>query len=371
MTEPDFVPIVPRRITQLADLVGASRVARVTTVAQRLLERVGPRTLWHVNSTATGGGVAEMLHALLGYVVDLGVETRWVVIDADGDFFALTKRLHNRLHGAPTGHGFDDADRSLFDAVSARNADTLVAAVRPGDMVVLHDPQTAGLAPALVKHGATVVWRCHIGIDRQTPVSLDAWDFLRADILPAQAHVFSRATYRPDFLPAATTAVIPPSIDPFAIKHQELDAPTVIAILQAAGLLVGKPDCPPVYAARDGSSAVVVRGAEVVADELPRPGVPLAAQVSRWDRLKDMAGVMKAFAEHVVPSGPGYLILAGPQINGVADDPEGAEVYNECLTAWRELPLDARRRVMLANLPMADVDENAVMVNALQRYATV
>src|SRR5262249_54294977 len=71
------------------------------------------------------------------------------------------------------------------------------------------------------------------------------------------------------------------------------------------------------------------------------------------------------------PSGPGYLILAGPQINGVGDDPEGAEVYNECLTAWRELPRDARRRVMLANLPMADVDENAVMVNALQRYATV
>jgi trehalose synthase len=93
-------------------------------------------------------------------------------------------------------------------------------------------------------------------------------------------------------------------------------------------------------------------------------------QVSRWDRLKDMAGVMRAFADHVVPGG-GYLMLAGPAVSGVADDPEGAAVYGECLLQWHDLPPAARARILLVTLPLDDIDENAAMVNALQRHATV
>jgi trehalose synthase len=66
-----------------------------------------------------------------------------------------------------------------------------------------------------------------------------------------------------------------------------------------------------------------------------------------------------------------HLVLAGPAVAGVSDDPEGAEVLAECQAAWEELPEDLRRRVHLAVLPMDDVDENAVLVNALQRHATV
>jgi trehalose synthase len=91
-------------------------------------------------------------------------------------------------------------------------------------------------------------------------------------------------------------------------------------------------------------------------------------QISRWDRLKDMRGVMLAFAD-LVPDG--YLILAGPQTAGVSDDPEGAEVYAECAATWTRLPAPARRRVMLASLPMEDFERNARIVNALQRYAAV
>ena len=103
----------------------------------------------------------------------------------------------------------------------------------------------------------------------------------------------------------------------------------------------------------------------------PGPDDPVLLQVSRWDRLKDMAGVMRGFADHVVPSGGGYLMLAGPAVTEVSDDPEGAAVYGECLLQWHDLPPAARARVLLVTLPLDDIDENAAMVNALQRHATV
>ncbi len=94
-------------------------------------------------------------------------------------------------------------------------------------------------------------------------------------------------------------------------------------------------------------------------------------QVSRWDRLKDMAGVMRGFADHVAPVGDGYLMLVGPAVTDVSDDPEGAAVYGECLLQWRDLSPAARARILLVTLPLDDIDENAAMVNALQRHATV
>jgi trehalose synthase len=103
----------------------------------------------------------------------------------------------------------------------------------------------------------------------------------------------------------------------------------------------------------------------------PRIDEPLVVQVSRWDRLKDHEGVMTGFAEHVAPATGAHLILAGPNVSAVADDPEGAEVLNEVWAAWRELPHARRSRVHLSCLPMADIEENAAIVNALQRHATV
>jgi trehalose synthase len=97
----------------------------------------------------------------------------------------------------------------------------------------------------------------------------------------------------------------------------------------------------------------------------------MVIEVSRWDRLKDMIGVMRGFAAYVAPSGPGWLVLAGPSVEGVADDPEGAIVFAETLAEWQSLPPAQRSRVILLTLPMTDVDDNAAMVNALQRHATV
>jgi trehalose synthase len=97
----------------------------------------------------------------------------------------------------------------------------------------------------------------------------------------------------------------------------------------------------------------------------------MVTRVSRWDAMKDMGGVMEGFATHIDPTLGAHLVLAGPAVTGVADDPEAALVYNDCVDRWRRLPHAARSRVHLACMPMADPDEAAAMVNALQRHATV
>ncbi|NUT36724.1 MAG: glycosyltransferase [Hamadaea sp.] len=370
MQAPQFVSPPRRPVAALGDLIGDERMRTLVDSAGRLRELLGARTVWQINSTAAGGGVAEMLHVLLGYVLDTGVNVRWLVVDGEDGFFEVTKRLHNRLHGAASGPDLTDRDAQLYARICAEHAAAVADHVRAGDIVVLHDPQTAGMAQALADRGAIVVWRCHVGADERTPVTADAWRFLRPHLAAPRAHVFSRAQYRPEFL-ADRSWVIPPSIDPYAPKNAALDTATVTAVLRTIGVLAGGPDGTPEYERRDGSTGQVVTSAKILADELPGPGDPVVLQVSRWDRLKDMAGVMRAFADHVAPRRSGYLILTGPQVDDVADDPEGAQVYAECQSAWQALPGAARSRVMLTSLPMDDLDENAVMVNALQRHAAV
>jgi trehalose synthase len=132
----------------------------------------------------------------------------------------------------------------------------------------------------------------------------------------------------------------------------------------------GPPDAP--FSRRDGSPGRINRHADILqTGPPPPPEAPLVVQVSRWDRLKDMQGVMVGFAEHVDPELGAHLILAGPIVTGVADDPEAREVLAECVVRWRQLPHSERSRVHLACLPMADPDEQAAIVNALQRQAHV
>jgi trehalose synthase len=126
------------------------------------------------------------------------------------------------------------------------------------------------------------------------------------------------------------------------------------------------------FTRRDGSPGRIDRRVDVVQTGPPAPAdAPLVVQISRWDRIKDMAGVMAGFVEHVDPSLGAHLLLCGPAVTGVADDPEAAEVLDECTALWRELPHAARSHVHLACIPMADPDENAAIVNAIQRHASV
>ncbi|MHC4469891.1 MAG: glycosyltransferase [Planctomycetota bacterium] len=326
--------------------------------------------LWHVNSTATGGGVAEMLVPLTAYARGLGLDARWAVISGDPRFFDLTKRLHNGIHGVDGV--LVRGDRRSYESTSERNSKGLLDLVRRGDVVLCHDPQTAGLIPSLKEIGALVIWRSHIGHEDLNGSVGRTWRFLLPYIEQADAVVFSRDVYIPHELRELETHVIHPSIDPLSPKNMRLSRGQVRAILLAAGILGGKPGkSEPTFTRADGTPGRIERTAQVLRVGDPPPfGTPLVVQVSRWDRLKDPVGVMLGFARHVKP-GDAHLMLAGPDVSGVADDPEGAEVFAEVQEAWRELPAKVRARVHIVSLPMVDVDENAAMVNALQRAAKI
>jgi trehalose synthase len=359
---------------RLLPLIGAERAERFEVTGKAARELLAGRVVLNVNSTASGGGVAEMLRTLLAYARGAGVDAQWVVIQGDPHFFEITKRVHNNLHGAPGDGGpLGGAERRHYEEILRPNADELLALVRPRDIVLLHDPQTAGLAPALARAGVIVVWRCHVGADVSNAHTEQAWAFLRPYLDDVDAYVFSRAAYAPDWADPRRTFVIPPSIDPFSAKNQPMSPADVEAVLHYVGLLAGEPPASvAAFTLEDGSIGRINRHVDVLQTGPPPPAdVPLVVQVSRWDPLKDMVGVMTAFAEHVAGAGSAHLLLVGPVVTGVADDPEGAATFERCIEVWRRLPHAERSRIHLACLPMQDAVENAIMVNAIQRHASV
>jgi trehalose synthase len=368
------VHVASLAIERLHDLLEPGEIELLEERVARARQLLAGRVIWNINSTATGGGVAEMLQSLLAYTRGAGVDARWLVIRGDEAFFHVTKRLHNFLHGdAGDGGPLGEEEQREYRATIDRNAGAMAALVRRQDVVILHDPQTAGLIAPLKATGATVVWRSHVGAEQVNEYVERGWDFLHPFVTAADAYVFSRHAYVPSELRGERAAIIPPSIDPLSPKNQDLEECAVRAILRHVGLVVGeKSAVEPLFRRFDGSPGRVDRRCDVQSTGPPPDfDMPLVVQVSRWDRLKDPLGVMRGFAEHVAGHTEAHLILAGPTAHSVADDPEGQEVLIECQQAWRELPHFERSRVHLACLPMADVEENAAIVNALQRHASV
>ena len=359
---------------RLEPLIGPDRTARYEAVAEATESLMRGRSVLNVNSTATGGGVAEMLQTLLAYGRGAGLDIRWLVIRGDPEFFEITKRIHNGLYGSP-GDGGDlgEAERRHYERTLRTNADELRALVRPSDVVLIHDPQPAGLAAAMATAGAKVVWRCHVGADEPNEWTERSWSFLRPYLDGVDAFVFSRRAFAPSWADDSRLYVIPPSIDPFSAKNEPISQRNVRLILGYTGLIGGDGATPSVpFARRDGSPGRINRRVDIMQTGPPPPvDAPTVVQVSRWDHQKDMQGVMDGFAEHVDPSLEAHLLLAGPAVTGVADDPEAAEVLEECTERWRALPHAARSRIHLACTPMADPDEAAAIVNALQRNAAV
>lgn len=345
-----------------------SQFADVVREARRLLEG---RTVWNVNSTAHGGGVAEMLPSLMGFALAAGVSTRWIVIKGDGPFFNVTKRIHNNLHGMPGDGGpLGAKERQAYERTLAANGRELTDLVATDDIVILHDPQTAGLAEELDSKGVKVIWRCHVGLDSPNDTARRAWNFLLPYISKADAYIFSRPAFAWEGIDTDRLKIIAPSIDAFAPKNQELSASSVEGILSASGLVEGS-SAEASFTRFDGTPATVRATASLFDAPALSAEEKIVVQVSRWDVLKDPLGVMQGFVEYVLPQVDASLVLAGPAVEAVSDDPEGKLVLDRCLEAWRGLPEAARAKVRLAALPMADGEENAAIVNALQRRADV
>lgn len=343
MTGLERVEIEPAPLERFRPLVG-ERFAEIERAAAAARETFEGRRIWHVNSTSQGGGVAEMLRALLPYARGAGVDVRWVVLGESDGFFDLTKRIHNRLHGdGGDGGKLDSAAREIYASASERSAAALSGMVEPGDVIYLHDPQPAGLVPAMKEAGLAVVWRCHIGVDEPNDAAREAWDFLRPYVEPADAYVFSRRAYLWEGLEDRKTWIMPPVIDPFSPKNEDLDDDRIAAVL-----------------------AEVEEDATILQEQPVPAEARVVTQVSRWDRLKDPEGLLEILARHLDDPSI-HICLVGPETEGVHDDPEGAGVYERVAARWHALDDERRRRAHLISLPMDDLKRNASMVNALQR----
>ncbi len=246
-----------------------------------LSERLNEPSMQHVNSTAVGGGVAELLNRLIPLFQDLGVDARWDVIRGGGDFFHVTKRMHNALHGAPL-----DLDKKACQTYLETNEANAVDMEFDRRYTIIHDPQPA----PLIKHRGrgSWVWRCHIDVSKP---HFQVWKFLRRFMNKYDATVFSMQRYaRGDV--KTRRFLIPPSIDPLNEKNRELNVGDVDAVMEKQGI------------SRDR---------------------PLITQVSRFDRLKDPEGVIDAY-RLVKRHCDCQLLLAG---GAADDDPEGLEVYRD------------------------------------------
>jgi trehalose synthase len=369
----EAVPLAPRSTERLSRVLDPEDLARFEASLSELRHVLMGRRVWHVNSTRTGGGVAEILNGLLPYACGAGIDVRWLVVDGNIPFFDVTKRLHHRLHEQPGDGGpLGTSERVVYDHALEPSCLDLLRRTRPGDVAVLHDPQTAGLVPPLVRHGVHVVWRCHVGIDDPGPLARSAWDFLRDDVSAAAAVVFSRASYVWDGLDSARSVVMAPCIDVLATKNDRLPREARDAILRASGI-VPQADgtATPQFVRTDGSLATVRRAVRTVEDRPTAVDAPIVVQVSRWDPLKDPVGVLRAFGATGFGDRAAELVLAGPDTESVTDDPEGSETFAAVVAARATLDPELRARVHLVTVPMDDVEENAAVVNALQSRADV
>jgi len=381
---------VPLRRTTNLDLYRGvdhldAAVAELRELGLRVSRVLGRNRVWMVSSTSTGGGVAEVMPRTCSLLGDLGVDTRWLVLEpGDPSFFPVTKALHNMLHGAPGLERPEEA-KAIYERVSAEAAADM-RHVDPHDLLVIHDPQPAGIALHLRRPEAgRLAWRCHVGIPQRNEQTAAAWSFLRPYLGVYDRLYFTLMAYAPDEW-LERSGEICPGIDPFSHKNRPLRPYKLLGILRSAGLIPG----PPVP--RWAQFRARVQRWTGKWEESPLPSLlycPTILQVSRFDRLKGFEPLLPAFelltklapqvasslranSERVLSEiERAHLVLAGPDPSGVADDPEATEVLEELCRIHDRLPASLRERVHVLRLPMVDVKENALIVNALQRMAAV
>jgi trehalose synthase len=294
------------KLEDYQEITGAGVIEELRVLA----DRVRGRRMQHINSTPVGGGVAEILTRMIPLLRELGVEADWDFIKGNQEFFNVTKAFHNALHGKKeeiTGQMLD-----VFRDTTEMNVREVNIS---GDVIVIHDPQPAGLIEQKRKIGRSWVWRCHIDVSAPQP---DVWNFLRPWIEQYDAAVFSM----PDFaqqLPIPQFRIAP-SIDPLSDKNKPLDNSIVLRTLEKYHV---------------------------------DPGRPILTQISRFDRLKDPLGVIAAY-RMLKRAHKCQLVLAG---GGASDDPEGEAVLNEVREAAAG---DPDIHVLLLP-PFSDLEINALV----------
>lgn len=310
-TAPPAAEIRPPRLEDYTPIIGPGEVAELREVARRLQGR----RVKMVNSTAVGGGVAEILTRLVPLFEDAGVPTRWDVITGGEMFFQVTKAFHNALHGAPY-----QGRPEWLASFLATNEENRRRMEFSEDFIVIHDPQPIGLVNERNGSKARWVWRCHIDLSRPNQ---DVWEFLRPFVERYDAALFSSPAFThglpiPQYL-------FYPTIDPLSDKNRPLEPEFVQSVFDRFGIDRRR---------------------------------PILTQISRFDRLKDPVGVIQAY-RLVKKYADCQLVLAG---GGADDDPEGAEVLREVQAAAAGDP-----DIFILNLP----PWSALEINALQTGSTI
>ena len=304
-------PPPPPRLDDYEPIIGKPELDDLRFLARQLRGK----TVKMVNSTAVGGGVAEMLNRLIPLLNELEVATKWEVITGGNDFFEVTKGFHNALHGGE--YAVTQAIKDIFMMYSEQNRQRMQFVE---DLFVIHDPQPAALISSRERNRGRWVWRCHIDLSNPNP---EVWGFLRPFIDQYDAAVFSSPAFSRQL--TCPQYLFYPCIDPLSEKNKGID------------------------------ESVVTKVCEDFAIDRTRP---IVTQISRFDRLKDPVGVIQAYklARKYVDC---QLVLAG---GGATDDPEGAAVLQEVMEAADDDP-----DVIILNLP----PWSAIEINALQRASTI
>ena len=313
-----IVPVPPRPLDDYREAAGEEAVERLRRAAEPLS---GARIL-HLNSTAFGGGVAELLFTQVALLQDLGIETAWQVIGGSDDFFMVTKFAHNGLqgHAVPWTEHMQDIYMERCEVNASEVAEGF-------DFVLVHDPQPAGILTVLDQRGARRgrwIWRCHIDLSASDPA---VWRYFAGHVAGYDAAVFTMQDFVRSGLTGPRVFIIPPSIDPLSLKNGWVGHTTEYEVLNRYGV--------------DRSR-------------------PIVCQVSRFDPWKDPVGVIEAYrmAKKEVPGL--QLVLVGSMAH---DDPEGWH-YLEVTESAREADPDI---FLLTNLQ----EVGHLEVNAFQRAATV
>ena len=294
-----------------AAIVGEPEINELRELARRL----AGRRVKMVNSTAVGGGVAEILNRLVPLMEEVNLPTRWEVITGGEKFFHITKAFHNALHGTPY-----DGAADWFETFLATNEENRRRMRFDEDFIVIHDPQPVALIAERNSGPHRWIWRCHIDLSQP---NAQVWDFLKPWVDRYDASLFSSPQFTrglriPQYL-------FFPTIDPLADKNRDLDPDFVRNVLEQFHV---------------------------------DPTRPILTQISRFDRLKDPVGVIHAY-RLVKKYEDCQLVLAG---GSATDDPEGSAVLAEVEQAAADDP-----DIHILNLP----PWSHMQINALQRGSTI
>lgn len=338
------------------------KIEELKKASKSVAKQLEDRVVWMINSTASGGGVAEMMPSMLKMFEELGLDVRWAVIETEeAKFFDLTKRLHNAIHGE-CNQPFTRDDKLVYMEVNDENFFELEKHIHERDIVVVHDPQPLGLVE-FIKHsiGCKVVWRSHIGLEKQNDATRAAWNFLDEFFGYVDLVAFTAKEYVPPQVSDKPTHIINPSIDPFATKNRILSNQELLDVLKQEDLT-------------EKITKVGYDGEMVEEDAERFIGREIILQVSRWDKLKGWGPLLEAFqlACEKAPEEMSdvLLVLAGPDPASVADDPEGLLVWQEMVATYVGLSDKLKEQVTVMSLPVFSRAENHLIVNALQTVAT-